>query len=44
VLAIEEGDRFTFDMGFGAFRAGEAFGPKHRNWAFGGFATFGVAF
>lgn len=44
VFAIEEGDRFEFELSASAFRAGSAWGDENGEWAFGGFAAARFAF
>lgn len=44
VLAVEDSDRFEFELWFAAFRAGDAFGTQRGRWTYGGFAAFRFAF
>lgn len=44
VLAVEESDRLEFELTASAFRAGEAWGVRHGEWTFGGFAAVRLAF
>jgi hypothetical protein len=44
VLAVEEWERFEFDLGVSAFRAGEAFGREKGTWSYGGFVVLTLAF
>jgi alginate production protein len=43
-LAIEEGDRFEFELSGSVLRAGSAFGPRSGDWAFGTLAALRIAF
>lgn len=43
-VAIEEGERFEFEFSGSVFRAGDAWGSKRGDWAFGGFGSFRFAF
>lgn len=44
IIAIEEGERFEFEIAGSLFRAGEAFGKHRGEWSFGAFAVFRAAF
>lgn len=44
VLAVEEWDRFQFEVIASAFRAGTAFGVQHGQWAVDGFVALRAAF
>jgi len=44
VLALEEWERVEFHLIASAFRAGHAFEPEDRAWAFGGFVEMLIAF
>lgn len=44
VLAVEDSDRFEFELWLAAFRAGDAFGTQRGRWTYGGFAAFRFAF
>jgi hypothetical protein len=44
VLALEEWERFEFDVVASGFRAGKAFGAERGSWSFGGFLVARYAF
>lgn len=44
VLALEESNRWEFELQLSAFRTGEAFGVLRGRWTFGGFAALRLAF
>ena len=44
MLAVEEWERFEFDLGLAAFRAGPAFGMERGTWSYGGFVAVTFAF
>ena len=44
VLAVEEWERFEFEVAVGAFRAGDALGPDEGTWSIGSFLAMRVVF